>query len=135
MLKAVIDTNIWVSALMNSSLTRPILNAFINADFTPVMSNELLKELNDTLNKPKIKRLIPANDAKEFIALIDDKSHKFEPVFKLNACRDSKDNFILALSIETKTPLVSLDKDILILKESKKFKIFSPREFLELLKK
>ena len=135
MLKAVIDTNIWISALMNSSLTRPILNAFINAEFTPVISNKLLKELNDTLNEPKIKRLIPTNDAREFIALIDDKGHKFEPRLKLNVCRDPNDNFILSLSVETKTPLVSLDKDILILKESAQFSILSPKEFLIRLKK
>jgi len=135
MLKAVIDTNIWISALMNSSLTRPILNAFINAEFTPVISNKLLKELNDTLNEPKVKRLIPANNAKELVALIDDKSHKFESALKLNACRDPNDNFILSLSIEAKVPLVSLDKDILVLKELGEFNILSPKEFLDQLKK
>ncbi|HBU08443.1 MAG TPA: putative toxin-antitoxin system toxin component, PIN family [Candidatus Omnitrophica bacterium] len=133
MLKAVIDTNIWISALLKSSLTRPVLEAFIKEKFTPVISNELLKELNDTLNKSEIAELIKPDDAKELIALIAEKSKRVEPAVTLKICRDPEDNFILALSKASGTPLVTLDKDLLVL--SKEFNIISPGEFLKLLKR
>ena len=133
MLKAVIDTNIWVSALLKSPLTRPILEAFIKEEFTPILSNELLQELNDTLNKPEIARLIKTDEAKELIALIAEKSKRVEPAVMLKIYRDPEDNFILALSKASGAPLVTLDKDFLILSE--KFNVISPRQFLRRLNK
>lgn len=132
MLKAIIDTNIWISALMKSSLTRPIVKAFIAHRFIPVISDELLKELNDTLNTPDVKKLINPDETKELISLIDEKSQKVTPTTKIDICRDSEDNFILSLLIDSKTPLVSLDKDLLVL--SKEFDIIPPQEFLRRLK-
>ena len=133
MLKAIIDTNIWISALLKSSLTRPVLEAFIKEKFTPVISNELLKELNDTLNKSEIAKLIESDEAKELIALIAEKSKRAEPAVTLKICRDPEDNFILALSKTSGAVLVTLDKDLLILSEN--FNIISPGEFLRHLNK
>jgi len=133
MLKAVIDTNIWISALLKSSLTRPILEAFAAGKFIPVISVKLLKELLDTLSKSEIKKLLHPDESKELIALIDEKSVKREPTIEVNACRDPEDNFILALSKASQAPLVTLDKDLLVL--SKEFNIISPKEFLQLLNK
>src|SRR3989338_9190559 len=129
MLKAVIDTNIWISALLKSSLTRPILEAFIEGRFTPVISNELLKEFNDTLNKSEITKLVKPDDLKELITLIAEKGKHIEPLETLKACRDSQDNFILSLLKESNTLLVTLDKDLLAL--SQEFNIISPIEFLK----
>ena len=134
MRKAIIDTNIWISALLKSSLTKPILEAFHHSQFVPIMSDECLKELMETLNEPKLKKLIDSNEAKEFIDLISEKRIKIETNIKTNLCRDPDDNFLLDLLLETKAPLVSLDKDLLCLK-SGKLDILSPKEFLTLLKK
>jgi putative PIN family toxin of toxin-antitoxin system len=136
MLKAIIDTNIWISALMKSSLTRPILEAFIQSKFVPIISDKLLKELNDTLNEPEVIELINTDEAKELITLINSKSERFNPTAEVNICRDSKDNFILSLLRESEMPLISLDKDLLVLSnKAKEFNILTPKEFLEQLRK
>ena len=134
MLKAIIDTNIWISALMKSSLTRPIVEAFIQMKFIPIISPELLKELHGALNKPKVAKLIPLEETKELITLINEKSQRLNPTQKVNICRDAGDNFIVSLLIEAKVPLVTLDKDLLTLK-SNDLDIMPPQEFLTLLKK
>ncbi len=130
--KAVIDTNIWISALIGSSLTRPVIKALAAGSFTPIISDKLLKELIDTINEQEIIRLINPDETKELVALISEKSRNINPKLKITACRDAEDNFILSLSVETKSPLVTLDKDLLVL--SPKFNIQSPREFLKQLK-
>ena len=126
--EAIIDTNIWISALMKSTLTRPIIEAFIAGKFTPVVSPELIKELNDTLNEPEVVKLINKEEAQELIELITEKSRKIRPARKVKVCRDSGDDFLIALVIESKTPLISLDKDLLAL--AKEFPILPPRKFL-----
>ena len=126
--RAIIDTNIWISALMKSTLSRPVLTAFIEKRFQPVVSDELMRELNRVLNEPAVSKLVNKEEAKELITLIDEKSHKIKAAVKTNICRDPQDNFLISLLIESKAPLVTLDKDLLVL--SKELRILSPTEFL-----
>jgi putative PIN family toxin of toxin-antitoxin system len=53
----VVDTNVWVSALLNPrGFPARLLRAFLEGQFTPVVSRELLQELADVLSRPRLWR-------------------------------------------------------------------------------
>ncbi len=80
MLKAIIDTNIWISGLMKSPLTMPLIDAFIENKFQSFVSNPLLKEIESTLAKPRIARRINKDIAREMLEMIAAKSKKHDPI-------------------------------------------------------
>ena len=55
MLRAVVDTNVWVSALLNP-MGHPalVLEAFRNRRFVAILSPPLIEELIDVLSRPRI---------------------------------------------------------------------------------
>ena len=133
MLKAIIDCNIWVSGLMKSTLSKPILDAFERNEFQSVVSSALLREIEGTLSQPRIMKRIDGSVANEMLALIAAKSIRYDPIVKLKICRDPKDDFLLSMSFELDVPVVSLDKDLIVL--AGKFDILRPRDFMKLLAK
>ena len=55
MLRAVVDTNVWVSALLNPrGHPALVLDAFRNGLFTPILSRPLIEELIEVLGRPRI---------------------------------------------------------------------------------
>jgi putative PIN family toxin of toxin-antitoxin system len=55
----VVDTNVWVSALLNpSGFPARLLRAFLEGQFTPVISRELIQELADVLSRPRLWRTL-----------------------------------------------------------------------------
>ena len=58
MLKAVIDTSVFISGLINSRSSRRIIVALENSLFIPVLSPATLKELLDVLARAKFRQVI-----------------------------------------------------------------------------
>ncbi len=58
MVYAVIDTNIFVSSFITnnpSASTRRVVNGLFDRKITPLYNNEILKEYNEVLHRPKFK--------------------------------------------------------------------------------
>ena len=115
-IKAVIDTNIWVSSLLNPfGFPARLRKSFEEGAFQSVISDPILEELAEVLNRPRIKRKygISENDIKELLILIEERS---EPVLisgDITICRDSDDNLIIETAIKGKAAfLVTRDDDI-----------------------
>lgn len=111
-----IDTNVWVSALINpSGLPASIERAWIEHKFNVVVSPYLLKELAEVLTRPRITekyRLTKAEIAK-FIRLINESSIKVIPSGNMHVCRDIFDDVVLETAILGKAKyLVTRDDDI-----------------------
>ena len=74
-IRAVLDTNIWVSAILNpSGFPAEILRSFRNGDFLAVISEPIISEIADVLSRPRIKNkygIIEA-DILELLILIED---------------------------------------------------------------
>lgn len=134
-IKAVIDTNIWVSALLNPGTARQIVH-YLQADgFQNVCSNELLAELFRVISRPKITATVSLDDIDELLTLIQDKALFIDLNSIPVVSRDPKDNIFLACAIDSKSEfLVSGDQDLLCLSEYKDTKIVTPAQFLEILK-
>lgn len=111
-----IDTNVWISALINpSGLPTSIERAWIEHKFNVVVSPYLLGELAEVLTRPRIKEkyhLTKAEIAK-FIRLINESSIKVIPSGSMHICRDIFDDIVLETAILGKAKyLITRDDDI-----------------------
>ncbi len=112
-LKLIIDTNLWVSFIISNkqNLLDPLL---LNAKARVIFRPELITEIEQTISKPKLRKYFGRNALEEMF-------YTFEPFINLikvkstvTVCRDSKDNFLLALVKDSMADyLLTGEKDLL----------------------
>lgn len=136
-LKAVIDTNVIISAVIGKSATSVnIYNSFVDNLFSPVFSPTLQKEIFNVIKRPHIRKYFQPKEIKKFKELLKVDTILVTPTEKIKVCRDIKDNIILETALEAKADfIVSGDKDLLVLKSFRGIPIITPREFFACLKK
>jgi len=114
--RAVIDTNIWVSALLNPfGFPARLRKSFEEGFFHPIISEPLIEELAEVLNRPRIKNKygITEDDISELLILIEERSEHVLLSGDINICRDSDDNFVIETAIKGQAEyLVTRDDDI-----------------------
>ena len=124
-IKAVIGTNIWISALINPfGYPAKLRKHFENGDFAAVISEPILDEIVDVLSRPKIKDKyeITPEDIRELLTLIEERAEYVLISGDINICRDKDDNLIIETAIKGETSyLVTRDDDI---KFDKKVSLF-----------
>lgn len=128
-MKAVIDTNIWLSFLIGKLLTG--LDDYIFDGLLEVVtSDEQLEEITTVLRRPKFRKHFSTDDIDEFLSLIYKTAIIVEIHHSIKDCRDEKDNFILETAIRGKADyIVTGDKDLLVLNPYRGKKIIGFREF------
>ena len=114
--RALVDTNVWVSGVLNP--TGPparVFLAFRAGLFLPVVSSPLLNEIHEVLHRPRIRprwRMTPA-DVDELLALVEDRSVMAFPTGEVHLCRDPDDDLIIESALLGKARyLVSRDDDL-----------------------
>jgi putative PIN family toxin of toxin-antitoxin system len=130
-LKAVIDANVWVSALLNPGKAQDIKKCFELGLFELYNSKVLLEELLHVLARPKLASRIKSKQATRLLQVIERKATmvKIQPIAATS--RDPKDDPYLACAQASQCDfLVTGDKDLLILKTYGTTKIVTPAEFL-----
>ncbi|KKO18646.1 MAG: putative toxin-antitoxin system toxin component, PIN family [Candidatus Brocadia sp.] len=114
--KAVIDTNIWVSSVLNPfGFPARLRKSFEEGAFLAVISEPILEELADVLNRPRIKDKygITENDIKELLILVEERAESVLLSGDIAICRDKDDNLIIETAIKGQTAfLVTRDDDI-----------------------
>lgn len=56
-LPVLVDTNVWISAFINASgAPSQVIAAFLADRFTPIVSDALLDEIREVLDRPRIRR-------------------------------------------------------------------------------
>jgi uncharacterized protein len=131
MLKAILDTNVFLSGFLFGGNPEKILTLWIKRKFILCISPTLKAEV---INKLTCKFNATEEFTNNISLLIDAHSEKFIPKQKINLLKDPNDNFLLELAQESGADLiVSGDKAVQSLKTYKKTKIISPKEFLTLL--
>lgn len=135
LVKAVVDTNVWVSALLNSAgAPRQIAEQFEADLFVLVCSNDLIAELVNVLARPKFATRINKEQAERFVALIQRKAVLIQLTDVLQVSRDPKDDMFLACAVVSDSDyLVSGDSDLLDLQTHARTQIIRPVEFLNIL--
>jgi len=133
MLRILLDTNVYISAILFKGKPRQILQELVDERVTAFTSNEILKELEDTLSKPKFKLTndfvqIVLSEIRDITKLIST-----SPLKNYLDLRDRNDYHILEAAFSAKIDyLITGDKDLLSLKKISEFKIVSPEEFLRI---
>jgi len=130
-LKLIVDTNIWVSFIISNkqNLLDPLL--FSNKARL-LFSKELIAEIQQTIVKPKLKKYFGTNAIEEMLSTFEPFIDFIEVKSIVTVCRDTKDNFLLALAKDGHADyLLTGDKDLLELKKFGSTKIKSIVSFID----
>ncbi len=133
-MRIVIDTNIWISALLSKYLRERIQSIVGEEQISILFSNDLLTEIEKVANRPKIRKYVSEDDANTFLEILKSRGDLVEITTEIKICRDPKDDFILALCKDGKADyLITGDKDLLVLNPFEKTHILTISEFNGLL--
>lgn len=98
-------------------------------------SEELIAEFITVSQREKFSKFFLKKDVEKLIELFSAFGILYKTRSKITDCRDSKDNFLLNLAIDSKADLLATgDKDLLILKQIGKTRIITLHELEEILK-
>lgn len=131
--KIIIDTNIWISFLITRDLS--FLDKFIeNGKLKLIFSKELYSEFLEVIERPKFRKYFHKSDIQYLTQVIDKFGILVEVTSKIEKCRDTKDDFLINLAIDSNADfLVTGDFDLLEIKQIKYTKILKIRELEEIL--
>jgi putative PIN family toxin of toxin-antitoxin system len=135
-LKIVVDTNIFISALLGSKNSKFIIEKFINGEIDIVITDEIFLEIVETLKDRKFRKIVNKDDLDILTELLKIDAEWVIPEKRVNACRDKKDNIILECALSGKVDfIITGDNDLLSLKFFEKVLILTPSQFLKISKK
>lgn len=131
--KVVIDTNIFISALLGSKKCNFIYEEFKKGKFILITSSDLLVEIEEVIKR--IKFNFKKGELEKLIFLIKKRSIIITPNKKINIARDPKDNIVLECGLAAKVDfIVTGDKDLISISNLGKTRIITPSEFSKILK-
>jgi len=131
--RVIIDTNLWISFLITNNLNI-LSELFLFERFQIIFSDELFNEFLDVARRPKFKKYFDEKSVQLLIENISERLEFIEVASAITICRDLKDNFILALSIDGNADyIVTGDKDLLSLNGFKGKKIITINEFIKII--
>lgn len=114
--RAVIDTNVWVSSLLNPfGFPAQLRKSFEEGAFHAVISEPMLVELAEVLRRSRIKDKYGIADSviQELLILIEERSEHVLLSGDVAICRDEDDNLIIESAIKGRAEfLVTRDDDI-----------------------
>jgi putative PIN family toxin of toxin-antitoxin system len=127
--KIIVDTNIWISFLIGKRLKG--LQKYINNKTVKVVTcKEQIFELTIVLQRPKIQKYFSKTQVIEFFDLLDESVQLIDLHTIVDICRDAKDNYLLALAIDSNADyLISGDADLLDVKQMEKTCIINFSDF------
>lgn len=125
-MKIVLDSNVIIAGIISEGVCHRILSYCSEADImvvSPFIKNEVLSVMKEKFNADKSF----LNDIDQFLNTF----RSIEPsTLETPVCRDSDDDNILSLAIESNAPVIFTgDKDLLILKSYKNISLCHPNTF------
>ncbi len=128
-MKVIIDCNVWISFLLG--FQKEMMYDVLKSEYIDVyVCPQLLNEIKDVANRPKIRSRIADDDVEQLFRLIKAYCIKTNIVnLSLVPIRDSKDLYLLSLSETINADyIISGDKDLLDVEDSR-YRIVSPSQF------
>lgn len=138
MLRAVLDTNVFVSGIKSQKASPgQIIDAWMKKQITIITSPQLLAEIHEVLMRPAILTLLKKtpNEVDAFIKLLIQKTFVTEGKLEIDVLKiDPDDNMVLAAAIEGQaTYLVTGNIKHFPFKEYQDVRIVNPQEFITIL--
>lgn len=131
MFKLVIDTNIFVSALLfKNSLPFKVVK-WGETDGIILFSEATFAELKEVLSRKKFDKYITTEEREIFLIKLISSTQKIIIERNITACRDEKDNKFLEVTVNGKADfIVTGDRDLLVLNPFENIMIITPDNFL-----
>ena len=130
-MRVVVDTNVFVAALLSDATPRRVYEAFLAGTITLLFSQQTLFELVTVLRRPSISLVVSREEADRLLAVIQRDATIVEVTERVAACRDPKDNKWLECALAGRADcLVTGDHDLLVLHPFRGIKILRPTDFL-----
>lgn len=133
--RVVLDTSVWVSALLWTGLPHQLLKLIENGEIKAVISPVLVKELREVLGRDKFASILVARESSvpELMKEVLKQVELYEPVSVTGIVeRDPDDDNVIACAIAGKVQwIISGDDDLLAIEKYKDILIGSPKRFLE----
>ena len=134
-MRAVIDTNVLLSALLWRGLPHLLLEQVRNGSVTLISSPALLAELADVIARPKFDVMLARSSTSraQTLAQVRQLAEVLDPPpLAQPVCRDPDDDAVLALAIAAQADfVVSGDDDLLSLASFEGIPILTPAQALE----
>lgn len=129
--RVVIDTNVFISALLNPLGTpRKVIKIAVN-QFTILQSEVTYQELVTRISKKKFDKYLEKDDRLNFLLSIKNKSLFVDISHETRVCSDLDDNKFLELAVSGMAQyIITGDNDLLILNTYEEIPIITPAEFL-----
>lgn len=134
-LKLVLDSNVFISALVFGGKPREILELAVKGLVEIAVSDDILEEIRGVLGGDKFR--YPKASLRALVREIEDLAEFVEPKERIEALKeDPEDNRVLECAVESgASVIISGDSHLLALLEFGGIKILRPDEFLHLWKK
>ena len=107
----VLDTNIWISAIITNS-KKSLINYIEENKLKIYICPEMIHEIEDVLSRKKFKKYL-SYSVIESVSLINFHCKNIQITKRYNQAPDEDDNYLYDLCIETKSLLVTGDKLLL----------------------
>ncbi len=143
MLVALLDTNVWVSALLNPrGFPARLKDAWLAGQFAVVVSVPLLEEIADVLTRPRIqsKYNLTGNEIEQFLHLLQTRALHVAPTGQLTLCRDPDGDAILETALlggaeyaVSRDDDLKGDSDLVTQMKARGVRVLSVQKFLDLL--
>lgn len=137
MMRAVVDTNILVRAVIKpSGSVGPVLQRLRRRDYLLLISRATLDELVDVLSRPRLRAKYGISDPvlRAVVRLMILRGELVSPQRRIAACRDPKDDKFLEVAVGGRADVVvSGDADLLSLDPFEGIPIVTSAHFLTML--
>lgn len=128
-LRCVVDTNVWVSALLSPPMMR--LARTLAARHRLLFSVEQLREFKEVIERPRLARYMTGTHQRELVAGMAADGELVLVISSVRVCRDPDDDHLLALCKDGQADvLITGDKDLLVLGHFGSTRIIAPSHFL-----
>ena len=139
MIRAVLDTNTLVSAVINitSSVASEVYQNARKKSFLLITSPLILAEIDEVLHRPKVIKAHQRSlkELQEIISQLAGVSYLVPDKTGIEVVRDPDDNKIIAAAAYGRADyIITRDKDLLDLKGYEKIEIITPEKFMEILR-
>jgi len=129
-IKIVVDTNLWVSFLMSLPTEQRLRCLLLSDKIDILFSRELFNELETTAKRRKFRRYFDTVQVEALLQMLVEIVEIIAVRSVVEICRDSEDNFLLALAQDGGADyLITGDRDLLTLKKFGKTKIVTIKDF------
>lgn len=115
MVRIVLDTNLWISYLISDRLIQ-LDQLFEDNQIQLLFSRQQIVEFTNVARRPKFQKYFSSEKIVWLLDSFEVYGEEVEVTTEVTACRDVKDNFLLALAQDGSADyLVTGDEDLLVL--------------------